>query len=159
MLIGGASLRGKSDNIRSMRNNVHFRTSLFENKEAGPHFINSRCFGEDLVSWLLLRLQGSPFSLGDAIQEDYGWGFWVENDYWVAVGVMDDSIGIENPNWLISVNYDAGLNLRKRFFGKADPSLQLKICGAINSVLHNEPNVTEILLCDDEETDCDQNPG
>jgi len=23
------------------------------------------------------------------IQEDYGWGVWVENDYWVAVGVMD----------------------------------------------------------------------
>jgi len=28
------------------------------------------------------------------IQEDYG-GVWSKNDYWVAVGVMDDSIGIE----------------------------------------------------------------
>jgi len=49
--------------------------------------------------------------------------------------------------------------LQEAVLWEADPSLQLKICGAINSVLHNEPNVTEILLCDDEETDCDQNPG
>ena len=142
-----------------MRNTVNFRSSLFENKEPKPHFINPCCFGEDLVSWLLRGLQGTSLSLGDSVQEDYGWGFWVEGDYWVAVGVMDDSIGVENPQWVVAVDYDAGLNVWKRLFGKADSPLQLKICEAINSVLRDEPKVTEISWCNEPETDCGENPG
>ena len=142
-----------------MRNKAYFRSSLFENKEPKPHFINPLCFGEDLVSWLLRGLQVTPFSLGESIQEDYGWGFWVERDYWVAVGVMDDSVGVEDPQWVVAVDYDAGLNVWKRLFGKADSSLQLKICEAINLVLRDEPKVTEISWCNEPETDCGENPG
>lgn len=142
----------------AMRNQVFFRTNLFENKEPKPHFINPRCFGEDLAAWLLSRLQGMPFSLGEPIQEDYGWGFWVQNDYWVAIGVMDDSIGVDDPEWLVSIAYDAGLNLRKRLFGKADPSLQMRICEAINSVLRREHQIADIRWCDGQETDCGENP-
>jgi hypothetical protein len=141
----------------TMRNQVYFRTCLFENKTPKPHFINSCCFGEDLISWLLARLPG--LTVGDPIQEDYGWGFWVDDNYWVAVGVLDDSIGAENPQWLVSVNYDAGLNLRKRLFGKPDRSRQLEICAAINLVLQNELAVTDIRWCDQKETDCGDNPA
>ena len=140
-----------------MRNQVSFRTGLFENKEPKSHFINPRCFGEDLVSWLLQRLQGTEFSLGEPIQEDYGWGFWVNDAYWVAVGVMDDSIGVEEPEWSVSVNFEGGL--KKRLFGKSDPSLDMQICEALNSVLQQAPEIANIRWCNVEETDCGDNPG
>jgi hypothetical protein len=137
-----------------MRTQVTFRTRLFENKEPKPHFINARCFGEDLVTWLLERLQGFP--LGEPIQEDYGWGFWVENDYWVAAGVIDDSIGADNPEWLVIVDFKPGL--KQRLFGKTDPSLHLRICEALDAVLQREPGITEIRWCDDKEIDCGDHP-
>ena len=140
-----------------MRNQVSFRTRLFENKEPKSYFINPPCYGEDLASWLLQRLQGTEFSVGEPIQEDYGWGFWVESDYWVAAGVMDDSIGVDQPEWQVSVSFEAGL--KKRLFGKADPSLHLRICEALDSVLQQEPEVTNIRWCNVEETDCGDNPS
>jgi hypothetical protein len=73
--------------------------------EAQATFINARCFGEDdLVSWLLESCKATSLLLGEPIQGRlWRLGFWVENDYWVAVGVMDDSIGIENQSgWLAS---------------------------------------------------------
>ena len=141
-----------------MRNVVFFRTNLFENKEPKPHSINPRCFGEDLISWLWEKLQGNSFSLGKPIQEDYGWGLVAENDYWVAAGVMEDSIDVENPEWLITINYDPGPNLIKSLFKKADHSLQLRICEAINSALRKESSITDIRWCDEKETDCGENP-
>jgi hypothetical protein len=138
---------------------VFFRSTLFENKEPKPHFINPRCFGDDLALWLLERLRENKWSFSEPIQEDYGWGFWVEQDYWVAIGIMDDAIGIENPEWSISVNYDPGFNLRKRLFSKVDHSLHLQICEAIHAVLSSEPAITNIHWCDDAETDCGENPS
>jgi len=58
-----------------MRNQVSFRRRLFEKKEPEWYFINPRRYGEDLASWLLQRLPGAEFSLGEPIQEDHGWGF------------------------------------------------------------------------------------
>src|SRR5258705_13906310 len=134
-----------------MRNQVSFRTGLFENKEAKSHFINPRCFGEDLVSWLLQRLQGTEFSLGEPIQEDYGWGFWVNDAYWVAVGVMVDSIGVEEPEWCVSVNLEGGL--KNRLFVKSNPSLDMQIFEALNTGLEKSPQITSILMCNGETRD------
>jgi hypothetical protein len=136
------------------RNLVSFRTGLFENKEPKPHFINARCFGEDLIAWLLQRLQG--LSLGEPIQEDYGWGSWVENNYWISAGVRDDSIGIDNPEWLVCIDFKPGL--KTRLFGKTDPSLHLRICKALHAVLHQEPAITDIRWCDEQEVDCGDTP-
>lgn len=54
-----------------MKRHVTFRSARFENKTPQPHFINDRCFGEDLAGWLHDRLDSS-FSANAVIQEDYG---------------------------------------------------------------------------------------
>lgn len=141
-----------------MRNNAFFQSTLFENKDPKPHFINPCCFGEDVVTWLLENLRPTGLQLGDSIQEDYGWGFWVEGDYWVPVGIMEDSIGADVAEWRLSVDYDPGLSIKKRLFGKADPVLQLRICQAINSALQGEPGITALRWCNDAETDCGETP-
>jgi hypothetical protein len=142
-----------------MRNHVSFRTNRFENKIVQPHFINAICFGEDLAVWLLAQLPDNPWNFSAPIREDYGWGFWVNQDFWVAIGIMDDSIGAEIAEWLLSVEYDAGLNLKKRLFAKPDRALQARICQVIHAVLTSTPDISDIRWCSDGEHDCGDTPS
>jgi len=101
-------------------------TDQFEHREVKPHFINPFCFGEDFASWLkkeISALRDSGFSFSEIIQEDYGWGFWAwqgKNPFWVALSYVGDGPQEEPAQWVISVNYDPGLNLIKRLFHKPD---------------------------------------
>jgi hypothetical protein len=101
-------------------------TDQFEHREVKPHFINPCCFGEDFAAWLkeeISSLRDSGFSLSKIIQEDYGWGFWVrhgKDPFWVALSYVGDGPQEEPAQWVISVNYDPGLNLIKRLFHTPD---------------------------------------
>jgi hypothetical protein len=57
-------------------------------------------------------------------QEDYGWGFWVEHGsdrFWVALSYVGNGPQEAPAQWVITVNYDPGLNLLlKRIFHKPD---------------------------------------
>ena len=102
------------------------RTDLFEHREVQPHFINPCCFGEDFARWLraqLADLAAAGYELSEAIQEDYGWGFWATrgtDPFWIALGFCGDGPTEEPAEWVVSVSYDPGLNLLKRLFHKPD---------------------------------------
>ena len=101
-------------------------TDLFEHREVKPHFINPCCFGEDFARWLrpkLTDLAAQGFEIGEPIQEDYGWGFWVtrgKDTIWIALSYMGDGPTEEPAQWGVSVTYDSGLNLIRRMFHKPD---------------------------------------
>jgi hypothetical protein len=109
-----------------MENLITVETDMFEHREVKPHFINPCCFGEDFAAWLRQQLSGlsqSGFSFSDPIQEDYGWGLWASREkdrFWVAISYVGDGPQEEPAQWVISVNYDPGLNLIKRLFHNAD---------------------------------------
>ena len=109
-----------------MGNLITVETDLFEHREVKPHFINPCCFGEDFGAWLkhqLSPLSDSGFSFSDPIQEDYGWGIWAgrEKDrFWVAISYVGNGPQEAPAQWVISVDYDPGLNLIKRLFHKPD---------------------------------------
>lgn len=49
--------------------------------------------GEDLISWLIPRLQPLPLEIGAPIEEDYGWGFWAKggkDTFWVCASQYPD---------------------------------------------------------------------
>lgn len=142
-----------------MRNHVSFRSARFNNKVVQPHFTNATCFGEDLAAWLLAQLRANTWTFSDTIQEDYGWGFWVNGDFWVAVGIMDDSMGAETAEWLVSIEYDAGLNLKKRLFAKPDRAVQMQICQAVHKALTSASDISELRWCSDGERDCGDTPS
>ena len=77
-----------------MRDDLRIETNLFEHKEVKPHFINPCCFGEDFAYWLADRIAALPekgFEVSDPIQEDYGWGFWIEKEgerFWIALSYV-----------------------------------------------------------------------
>jgi len=91
-----------------------------------PHFINPCCFGEDFAAWLrreLAPLADGGFTFSDPIQEDYGWGFWArhgKDPFWVAMSYVGDGPQEPPAQWVVSVSYDAGLNLVKRLFHRPD---------------------------------------
>ncbi len=101
-------------------------TDAFEHRTVKPHFINPCCFGEDFAAWLrteLAPLLESGFELSEPIQEDYGWGLWATHGrgidrFWIAMSYCGEGPTEEPAEWVVSVNYDAGLNLIKRLFHK-----------------------------------------
>jgi hypothetical protein len=118
-----------------MHDAITVETELFEHREVKPHFINPCCFGEDFAAWLrneLAPLSTSGFQLSDIIQEDYGWGFWAnsgKDSFWVALGYCDEDdpeqqpgrqATQEPPQWVVSIDYDPGLNIFKRLFQRPD---------------------------------------
>ncbi len=142
-----------------MRNHASFRSALFQSSPPTPDCTNSACFGQDVAAWLIPQLKHLPFSLSEPIGEDYGYGFWVGQDIWVAIGIMDESVGAVNAEWLVSVAYDPGFNLKKRLFGKRDTAAQRQICQAVHAALSAAPEISEIRWCSDGEKDCGDTPA
>jgi len=112
-----------------MHEALHFETARFEFREPKPHFINPCCFGEDVIAWLrphLADLTAQGFEVDDeAIQEDYGWGLWVrrgKDAFWIAAGCATGDAEDTTAEWVVSVNWDPGLNLIRRLFHKPDPA-------------------------------------
>jgi hypothetical protein len=109
-----------------MEQTITVETDQFEHREVKPHFINPCCFGEDFAAWLkeeISPLRDSGFSFSEIIQEDYGWGFWAshgKDPFWVALSYVGVGPQEEPAQWVISANYDPGLNLIKRLFHKPD---------------------------------------
>ena len=111
-----------------MDDQITIESDRFEHREVKPHFINPCCFGEDLAAWLKARL--SPllelgFQISDPVQEDYGWGLWVataKESFWIALSYCGEGPTEAPGQWVVSVNYDPGLNLLKRLFHKPDPT-------------------------------------
>lgn len=116
-------------------------TDVFEHREVKPHFINPCCFGEDFAAWLkerLVPLEKSGYRLSDIIQEDYGWGFWVhhgDDPFWVALSYVGDGPQEAPAQWVISANYDPGLNLIKRIFHRPDRQALQQLWGGIQQVV------------------------
>ena len=89
-----------------MKHLIYFETDLFNSTESKPHFINDRCFGEDLITWIIARFSDKAFVLDEPFQEDWGWATLArpENEtFLVGVGIMDESIGEVPAEWMIVI--------------------------------------------------------
>ena len=124
-----------------MHDSITVETDLFEHREVKPHFINPCCFGEDFAAWLrgeLAPLTSSGFELSDIIQEDYGWGFWAthgKDPFWVALGYCEEGPTQEPAQWMVSIDYDPGLNVIKRLFSRPDAQAFARLRDSIRQSL------------------------
>jgi len=126
-----------------MNNEVAFRTNLFESKEIKPHFINDQCFGEDLANWLIGILKESEFTFSKPYQEDWGWEIEAKKNnerFFIQIGIMDESIGEENAEWLIAIEKPKSWFQ----FGKQNSSNFEQLCRKIDKILKNESRISEI---------------
>lgn len=126
-----------------MNKEFSFQSNLFENKKAQPHFINDRCFGEDLANWLVNKLNESQFSFSKPYQEDWGWEIECKKGFekfFIQIGIMDESIGEDDAEWLISIE-----KTKSWFsFGKQDKLDFENLYRKIEEVLSSEPQIFKI---------------
>ena len=126
-----------------MKSQISFTTDLFETREVKPHFINDRCFGEDLARWFVEAASGGEFRFGEPFQEDWGWAVFAEANgekFVVGFGIMDESIGDEQADWLITIE-----KLRRwKVFGSKDSPMRAELCDLIQNVLRDKPHIREI---------------
>jgi hypothetical protein len=129
---------------------IMVETDLFEHREVKLHFINPCCFGEDFAGWLkeeLSRSTGLDVELGETIQEDYGWGFWAsggKDRFWVALSYVGDGPQEPPARWIVSVTPDAGLDLAKRLFHKADRQRLEQLRVRVRQILASNSAITII---------------
>src|ERR1041385_1834352 len=123
-------------------------TELFEHREVKPHFINPCCFGEDFAAWLrseLAPLTAAGFELSEPIQEDYGWGLWArkpDDGFWIALSYCGEGPTEEPAEWIVSVDYDPGLNLIKRLFHQPDVQAFDQVRDRIRQSLQANPAIS-----------------
>lgn len=126
-----------------MKSQISFTTDIFESKEVKPHFINDRCFGEDMAQWFVEAASGGKFTFGEPFQEDWGWAVLAEtNDEKFVVGfaIMDESIGEDQADWLITVE-----KMRRWIvLGSKDSPMRSELCDLIQNVLRDKPHIREI---------------
>ena len=109
-----------------MQHKIRVTTSLFEHTQVKRHFTNPCCFGEDFAKWLLRELASlrtAGFEFSEPIQEDYGWGVWGsrgQDSFWIALSYCSDGPTEQPAEWMVSVNYEPGLNVIKRLIHKPD---------------------------------------
>ena len=116
-------------------------TDLFEHREVKPHFINDCCFGEDFATWLIARLadlSASGFELGQPIQEDYGWGFWISRGkvrFWIALSYVGDGPTDGPAEWVVSISQ------RTSLFGRRDATALDALRGRIRGELESTEGI------------------
>jgi hypothetical protein len=126
---------------------ITFLTDLFEVTTPGNHFINLRCFGEDLANWLIGRIQQQGISCEKAVQEDWGWvvrATYANARFTLFVGVMDDSIGQNPAKWQVSIGYERMGNKPANWFRPAPTNELVELARLIQEILDTEPHIQEI---------------
>lgn len=137
---------------KALGDSIMVETDLFDHREVKPHFINPCCFGEDFAAWLkqeLSRFTELGFTLSEAIQEDYGWGFWAsrgKDPFWIALSYIGDGPQEAPAQWVISVTYDPGLNLVRRMFHKPDPQALEDLRDRIRQILASNSAIRTIKM-------------
>jgi len=95
-----------------------FQTQTFPTDPEGDL---DRCNGQPgsaLALWVCTILSEAGIAGGELIQEDYGWGFWLEHEacIWVAVSFAGFAQGDLRAEWWIAVEHEIPFFAPKQWF-------------------------------------------
>jgi len=122
---------------------IEFTTDMFSSSEVKPHFINDRCFGEDMIGWLIKQFDDPSFALEEPFQEDWGWATLARKGsetFTIGVGIMDESIVNVPARWLLMVDK------MRRFivFGSTQSPELDRLADRIEEILIHSDRITDI---------------
>lgn len=129
-----------------MKSQISFTTDIFETKTK-PAAVDDRSFGKDLATWLANDATGGKFDFGEPYQADWGWAIDVsagKEKFLVGCGIMIESIGDEQADWLITVE-----KVRKwKMLGSRDSPMRVELCDLIQNILRAKAHIREIRWTD-----------
>ena len=126
-----------------MKSQISFTTDIFETKQTEPGSVEGRSFGEDLARWLAEAAAGGEFEFGEPFQAKWGWASEVlagKEKFLVGFGLMNDSIGDDQADWLITIEKVS----KWRLLGSRDSVMRGELCDLIQNVLRDKPHIREI---------------
>jgi hypothetical protein len=90
---------------------INFRTHVFSTEPEGDLEFCNGMPGSQVAGWVRDALLKKGYKCREPIQEDYGWGFWVEADgcrIWVSAGNVGVPGGEQEdpPEWYVGVDHD-----------------------------------------------------
>lgn len=126
-----------------MKNQVSFRTTLFDSSRLAPPIDDDQHFGEDLAKWMSKKAKGGEFGFGEPTQTPHGWSETVVangESFVLDFGIVDEYIGLEYAEWEITID-----KLRKwKYFGSKDSPSRGRLCDLIHNILRDERQIREL---------------
>ena len=115
-----------------MRNTLLFKSEIFNNSEPREYFINDCCFCDYLAAWLKQSLEQKSYSIGEPIQEDWGWLLSVEKGgsrFHLNIGY------VPKPDDLWEVIVEPCASLFKRLTGVNQATEMKRLCLDLHEVV------------------------
>jgi hypothetical protein len=130
-----------------MRHDLLFETSRFNLTQAGAHFINPGCFGEDVAAWLRGRLAARGVAADAPGQEDWGWYLGAEHagrTYLIGIGgnPADEGGASNQGEWRVII--EKKRSLTERLTGKARMADDEPIVALVRAILEAEPDFANV---------------
>lgn len=124
-----------------MKTQISFITDLFNSGRTSAEAPGESRLGEDLAKWLFEKIKGSEFNCGAPVWAEGSWELPVDADgekFTVDVRILDESIGEEQADWVITVRKT------RKWYGSKDSPLRHKLCDLLQNVLRDESQIREI---------------
>jgi hypothetical protein len=132
----------------TLMSDLCFRTHAFATNPEGDLAYCNGMPGSQLATWIRDRLLAQHYACREPLQEDYGWGFWLEVDgcsLWVAVSYArpDEGEPPEIPEWHVGVDHDfPPWALRQWFRRRRGRELEHKVYSIIKEMINSHPEAT-----------------
>jgi hypothetical protein len=129
---------------------VCFRTNAFPTDPEGDLEYCNGMPGSRLAGWVRAALLDKGYACREPMQEDYGWGFWIDADgcsIWVSVGYAAPAEGEPTsvPEWHVGVDHDFPFwTLRQRFRRRQGRDLVHRIFLIVQEAIASRPDVTVV---------------
>jgi hypothetical protein len=129
---------------------MRFHTAEFPTAPEGDLDLCNGAPGSALAAWLRAVLAAAGISAHDPLQEDYGWGFWLEHPahIWVAVSYAGDTVDA-GGEWFVSVVHEFPFFAPRQWFRQQEGrALEAQAFAAIQAALAAREGVVGLTLED-----------
>lgn len=127
---------------------ICFQTHEFPTAPEGDLDLCNGMPGSTIAHWARAALLEKGFPCGEPIQEDYGWGFWIQRDacsVWVGIsysgGTQNDQDAV--PEWWIGVAHECPFFALSQWFklGRAKVVVR-EAFAVIEAAVRDHPAIT-----------------
>ncbi|MBX9687150.1 MAG: hypothetical protein K2X27_10635, partial [Candidatus Obscuribacterales bacterium] len=121
-------------------NTLVVSSSLFSSEPEGDLTYCNGQPGSAFASWLKSGMLDLGWDCGELIQEDYGWGFWINSDkdtIWISVSYAQAETEGEQGEWYVAAKHEIPFLMFQpwRWANKTGKTCENKIFGQLKELI------------------------